>query len=92
MAENSRIDFLLSEPGRPLTLMSRFKNVHLRREGELPAEFPDCVTRAAAPRIWAELAASAGAGGGRLMLYVVEQRSQLPPRSRTCGPTSTRAL
>ncbi|MEM9523245.1 MAG: DNA/RNA nuclease SfsA [Pseudomonadota bacterium] len=40
--DRSRVDFLLSRPGRPDAYVE-VKNVHLRREGDW-AEFPDSVT------------------------------------------------
>lgn len=67
---NSRIDFLLTAPGRADTYVE-VKNVHLRREGDW-AEFPDCVT-ARGTRHLGDLAQVAASGARAVMLYVVQR-------------------
>ena len=68
--ENSRVDFLLSEPGLPEAYVE-VKNAHLRRDGTL-AEFPDCVTARGAKHL-ADLAAVRAAGARAVMLYLVQR-------------------
>ncbi|RVT82248.1 DNA/RNA nuclease SfsA [Rhodobacteraceae bacterium CCMM004] len=66
----SRVDFLLTEPGLPDAYVE-VKNVHLRRDGDL-AEFPDCVTARGARHL-DELADMADAGHRAVMLYLVQR-------------------
>ncbi len=68
--ENSRIDFLLSDPDRADAYVE-VKNVHLRRTADL-AEFPDCVTARGAKHL-DELAAMVAAGHRAVMLYVIQR-------------------
>ena len=67
---NSRVDFLLSEPGLPDAYVE-VKNVHLRRKGDL-AEFPDCVTTRGAKHL-AELSDMVRQGHRAVMLYLVQR-------------------
>jgi len=68
--ENSRIDLLLTEPGRPDAYVE-IKNVHLRRDGDW-AEFPDCVTARGTKHL-GELTRIAETGGRAVMLYLVQR-------------------
>ena len=69
-AEKSRVDFLLSGPGRP-DLYLEVKNVHLRRDGDW-AEFPDCVTARGARHL-DDLARMVAEGHRAMMLYLVQR-------------------
>ncbi|WP_299826486.1 DNA/RNA nuclease SfsA [uncultured Roseobacter sp.] len=68
--ENSRIDFLLSEPGLPDAYVE-VKSVTLSRQAGL-AEFPDSVTARGAKHLQ-ELAQMAAAGHRAIMLYLVQR-------------------
>ena len=68
--DRSRVDFLLSGPGRPDAYVE-VKNVHLRRTGDW-AEFPDSVTRRGARHL-DDLAAMVRAGHRAVLLYVVQR-------------------
>jgi sugar fermentation stimulation protein A len=66
----SRIDFLLSGPGRPDAYVE-VKNVHLSRRRGL-SEFPDSITARGARHL-AELADMAAAGHRAAMLYLIHR-------------------
>ncbi len=66
---NSRIDLLLTDPGRPPCWVE-VKNVHLRRGGG--AEFPDCVTLRGAKHL-EELGDRVEAGERAVMVYLVQR-------------------
>ncbi len=68
--ENSRIDILLSGPGRPPTYVE-VKNVHMRRHEGL-AEFPDTVTARGAKHL-DELARMVEAGHRAVMIYLIQR-------------------
>lgn len=77
---NSRIDFLLSAPGRPDAYVE-VKNVHFMRQKGL-AEFPDTATKRGAKHL-EELGDAAQAGYRAVMLYII-QRGDCD-RLRICG-------
>jgi len=66
---NSRVDFLLEQPGRPPCYVE-VKNVHLMRRAGF-AEFPDSVTARGARHL-DELAAVATAGARAVMLFLIQ--------------------
>lgn len=66
---NSRVDFLLEDPGRPSCYVE-VKNVHLMRSARL-AEFPDAVTARGARHL-EELANMVTAGYRAVMVYLIQ--------------------
>ncbi len=68
--DNSRCDFLLSEPGLP-DCWVEVKSVTLRRQGDW-GEFPDCVTKRGAKHL-GDLATRVGIGDRAVMLYVMQR-------------------
>ena len=66
----SRVDFLLTAPGRADCYLE-IKNCHLSRGGGL-AEFPDCVA-ARSLRHLAELSREVAAGNRAVMLFVIQR-------------------
>ncbi len=67
--KNSRIDILLTDPGRPDCYVE-IKNVHLERGGW--AEFPDSKTARGAKHL-VELGDMAESGARAVMLYIVQR-------------------
>ena len=68
--KNSRVDFLLTEPGLPECWLE-VKNVHLRREGDV-AEFPDAVTARGAKHL-GDLAEMTRQGHRAAMFYLIQR-------------------
>jgi sugar fermentation stimulation protein A len=87
---NSRVDFLLEQPGRRQCWLE-VKNCHLRREGSL-AEFPDCVA-ARSTRHLQELENMVAEGDRAAVLFVVQRTDcdRFAPAA-DCDPTFAKAL
>ncbi|MFM9974791.1 MAG: DNA/RNA nuclease SfsA [Beijerinckiaceae bacterium] len=71
--ENSRVDFLLTDPARPPCFVE-VKNCHLMRRAGL-AEFPDSVTARGAKHL-GELAREVTSGHRAVMLFVVQMQAE----------------
>ena len=71
---SSRVDMLLTEPGRA-DCYAEVKNVHLRRDAGRSgtAEFPDSVTKRGAKHL-VELANMVRSGARAIMIYVVQRQ------------------
>lgn len=68
--EASRVDFLLTDPGRPACWLE-IKNCHLSRQPPL-AEFPDCVAARSAKHL-RELSVMTLAGDRAVVLFTVQR-------------------
>lgn len=68
-SHNSRVDFLLSEPGR-VDAYVEVKNVHMMREPGI-VEFPDCVAARSARHL-GDLGDMVEAGHRAVLLYVIQ--------------------
>ncbi|MBB3947903.1 sugar fermentation stimulation protein A [Rhizobium skierniewicense] len=77
---NSRVDFLLSAPGRPDAYVE-VKNVHFMRQKGL-AEFPDSPTKRGAKHL-EELGDAAQNGYRAVMLYLIQRKDC--DQLRICG-------
>jgi sugar fermentation stimulation protein A len=87
---NSRIDFLLEAPTRPMCYVE-VKNVHLMRQPGL-AEFPDSVTARGAKHL-DELATMVAGGHRAVMLYLIQIGSAARfALARDIDPTYGKAL
>jgi sugar fermentation stimulation protein A len=73
--QNSRIDILLEDPGRPPCYVE-IKNVHFFRKPGL-AEFPDCVTERGAKHL-VEMSSMVAEGARAVMVYLIQ--CQAPQR------------
>ncbi|HKH33146.1 MAG TPA: DNA/RNA nuclease SfsA [Beijerinckiaceae bacterium] len=86
--ENSRVDFLLEQDGRPPCFVE-VKNCHLMREKDL-AEFPDCVAARSAKHM-AELAAVAAGGARAVLVWVIQMTAERFDVARDIDPAYDRA-
>lgn len=85
----SRIDFLLTSPGKADAYVE-VKNVHLMREPGL-VEFPDCVTARGAKHL-AELANMVENGHRAVMLYVIQMAAERFDLARDLDPAYAAAF
>ncbi len=87
--ENSRVDALLTDAGRPDCYVE-VKNCHLMRMAGL-AEFPDCVTERGAKHL-VELAREAAAGRRAVMLFIVQMQAAAFSLAADLDPGYARAF
>jgi sugar fermentation stimulation protein A len=88
--KGSRVDFLLSEPGRPDAYVE-VKNVHFRRDNDW-AEFPDSITARGAKHL-AELSDMVAEGHRAIMLYLVQRTDCARFKiAADCDPVYARAF
>ncbi len=85
----SRIDFLLTNDGRPPCYLE-VKNCHLMRQPGL-AEFPDCIAARSA-RHMEELAAMKQAGARAVLVYVIQMQADRFDVAYDIDPTYDRAF
>ncbi len=87
--ENSRVDFLLTDPERPPCFVE-VKNCHLMRIRDL-AEFPDSVTQRGARHL-TELAREVGGGARAVMLFIVQMRAEAFALAADLDPAYAKAF
>jgi sugar fermentation stimulation protein A len=87
--EGSRVDAVLSDPGRPDCYVE-VKNVHMMREPGL-AEFPDSVTARGAKHL-AELSREVAAGRRAVMLFLIQMAAERFRLAQDIDPAYARAF